>query len=70
MTDEDPNRPIRCSDFREVGYCVAGQRAMAKSIGIDWRDFVKNGITLEEAAKHPGITAMVADVLRKRTRRG
>ena len=61
---------ITIGEFRDAGYCVKGQRSMANAIGIDWRNFVKNGLTLEEAAKHSGISCMVSDVLKKRAERG
>lgn len=35
------------SDFRAVGYCNKGLRPVAERHGIDWSDFVKNGIDIE-----------------------
>ena len=33
-------------DLRECNYCARGSRIMADAIGVDWSDFLKNGVAL------------------------
>jgi hypothetical protein len=33
-------------DLRECAYCSRGSRIMAEQIGVDWSDFLKNGVAL------------------------
>lgn len=63
-------RPITMREFADAGYCPAGQRKMARMVGIDWRDFVRNGLSVERAKSIPGLAASVADVMRRREERG
>ena len=35
---------VTLSDMRSLGYCCKGTRALAQRYGIDWDDFIKNGI--------------------------
>lgn len=37
-------------DFRAAGYCNRKLRPMAERYGIDWSDFIKNGVELEKLA--------------------
>jgi hypothetical protein len=39
------------SDARRAGHCVRGVRAWFHEQGLDFRDFVKNGIALERVAE-------------------
>lgn len=51
---------ITVTDFRNVGLCVSGQRTFAKQRGIDFRAFIENGMTIEEArALNPGATEKI-----------
>lgn len=36
---------ITVSDLRALGYCVAGQRRWFQANGMDFTDFLKNGIS-------------------------
>lgn len=38
---------IRISDGRAIGYCAAGQRHWFKKHGLDFKDFLRNGIDAE-----------------------
>lgn len=62
--------PITLQEFRRAGYCCKGQREMARLVGVDWRDFARNGIPVEEARKISGIEAMVDDVMKRRAHGG
>lgn len=31
-------------DFKGTGYCPAGQKRFCDAHGIDWRDYVRNGV--------------------------
>lgn len=39
---------------RKLGLCMAGQRRWAKSVGIDFRAFVKEGLTVEALEPYSG----------------
>lgn len=47
---------------RSLGLCVPGQRRMARSLGIDFRSFMREGIPESEFSKieHPSIPRIVA----------
>jgi hypothetical protein len=57
---------ITVQEFRAAGYCVTGQKEMCKLVGWDFRDLVRNGLSVEDAQKIPGIEAIVNDVLKRR----
>ncbi|MFW6002385.1 MAG: hypothetical protein ACOCQD_03515 [archaeon] len=38
-------------DLRKAKYCLKGSRRMFKRLGLDWQDFLKNGIDVEELEK-------------------
>ena len=42
MTEPDPI--VTINDVRRAGYCPSGARRWAEMHGIDFRDFLKNGI--------------------------
>lgn len=42
MTEDDPL--IRIDDIRKVGICAAGARRWFEANGLDFRDFMANGI--------------------------
>jgi len=39
---------ITMQDLRALGYCTVGARRVCKSSGVDFRSFMKNGVTLEQ----------------------
>lgn len=45
MTD---NLIIRIDDIRKAGHCVTGAKAWFDRHGLDFRDFLKNGIPAAE----------------------
>ena len=61
-----PDR-IYLSDIRRMRYCHGGVRRWAAARGIDWNDFVKNGI---EAARLEGIDDAMCRRLLKAVRHG
>ena len=64
MTEE---RNITVQDAAQAGYCVKGQREFMKTHGIDWRDYLKNGLAVDVAARlTPGQTAQILKVRRSR----
>lgn len=38
---------VTMADCRKAGYCVAGVRRWLEANGIEWRDFVRNGVAVE-----------------------
>lgn len=50
-----------CRAFSARGFCAAGGRRMAETLGLDWGDFVRNGIDAEklEATCDPFALALV-----------
>lgn len=38
---------ITFQDVRDAGYCASGQRRWFEAYNLDFRDFLKNGITEE-----------------------
>lgn len=46
MTDVTSEPELRCHirHMRMTGLCHGGSRAWCEANGIDWKDFVKNGI--------------------------
>ena len=64
MTEE---RNITVQDAAHAGYCVKGQREFMKKNGIEWRDYVRNGLPVEVARElTPGQTAQILKVRRSR----
>lgn len=45
MSDE---RRITITDIRRAGHCAAGARTWFEAHEIDFRDFLKNGISVEQ----------------------
>lgn len=43
---------VRPVHGRELGFCMAGQKRWCKVAGIDYRRFVKEGLSVEEAMKY------------------
>lgn len=39
---------ITMRDLRELGYCAIGARKVCRKSGIDFKKFLKEGISLEE----------------------
>lgn len=44
---------ITPSDAAAFGYCMKGIRAVCKEHGFDFRKFIKDGISFEDAANVP-----------------
>ncbi len=42
MTDRDPI--VRIGDVQKLGYCIATVKPWFDKHGLNWRDFVRNGI--------------------------
>lgn len=59
---------VTVRDIRRLGWCMSGARAWFLQHGLDWRDFVRNGIAEEELLKvgdHYAVT-IVEEVRRGR----
>ncbi len=41
-----PELRLMPDDLRECNYCARGSRIMAQHIGVDWSEFLKNGVAL------------------------
>lgn len=41
------SRIVTITDVRRAGYCAPGIRTWFESMGLDFRDFLKNGIDIE-----------------------
>ena len=39
--------PITCTELRDVGFCVKGQREFARENGIDFKKFLAEGLSAE-----------------------
>lgn len=62
--------PITVGEVREAGLCVTGQREFARERGIDFKEFVKNGMPVAEAmAMNPATTSSIL-ARRERKRNG
>lgn len=44
MTANDSDLVIKVEDMAARGYCLAGQKRFCEANGIDFRDYVRNGI--------------------------
>jgi hypothetical protein len=67
MTDYNPI--IRIDDIRLAGYCASGARRWFEQHGLDFRDFLKNGIRADAfTAAGDHLAALVVE--RKRAREG
>lgn len=40
---------LTAADLKSYGYCVAGQRGWFQARGLDFRNFVRNGMKIGEA---------------------
>lgn len=49
---------VRLRHVASAGFCVRGARQKAFALGIDWRDFVRNGISVEDAERIPDAQVM------------
>lgn len=61
---------ITLGECKEAGYCVKGVRSFVERSGVDFRDFARNGITVEEAREKDGWAAVVDHILSVRKQRG
>jgi len=60
MTAERSDDRITVTDFRNVGLCVSGQKTFAKQRGIDFRDFILNGMSVDQAKElNPAATEKI-----------
>jgi len=50
MSDEKKPDRIYIDDCRKAGHCVAGVKEWAQQMGVDFRDFMHNGIAIEDVA--------------------
>lgn len=53
---------VTIADVRKAGYCVKGSREAARLRGIDFRDFLKNGIPVKDLEDKDD--AMIQHILR------
>ena len=60
--------PLSAAEFAACGYCLKGQRQVCGQVGIDYRDFIRNGLPYERAVAIPEIENMVNDVMARRQR--
>lgn len=62
---------ITISDVRRAGHCVSGARDWFERHGLDFRDFVKNGISEDDfLASGDALAAAVVEHKRKLDRDG
>lgn len=60
--------PFTAAEFAACGYCLKGQRAVCAQVGVDYRDFIRNGLPYARAVAIPEIENMVNDVMKRRER--
>jgi hypothetical protein len=58
MTDR-----ITLADTKRAGLCVAGVRQFITASGLEFKDFARDGISVEQAKQTSGWQAMVDHVL-------
>lgn len=61
---------ITLAECKAAGYCINGVRSWCERTGVDFRDFARNGITVEEARSKDGWAAIVDHLLSVRRQRG
>lgn len=60
---------ITINDIRQCGHCAAGIRRWFEAYDLDFRDFLKNGIAIEDfLATGDGLAQQVVDRKRASTR--
>lgn len=60
---------LTLGDLHRAGFCVNGSRKRVEMAGIDWFDFRRNGIAVEDALKIEGMQPMIEDALRLKAAR-
>jgi hypothetical protein len=66
----DPDR-ITIQDIRDAGYCASGARRWFSEQGLDFRDFMQNGILIADfLATNDGMAALVVTRKLERDARG
>lgn len=63
-------QPITLREARDAGFCVKGQREFLNASGVDWRDYVRNGIEVDRALSLDGWAGPINKILAKRETRG
>lgn len=54
-------------DCRKAGFCVKGVREVCRLHGVDWRDFVRNGMPVSQAETYDDANIRrVLDDMKKR----
>lgn len=48
LEEIDGNLPLTITDCRRAGYCAKGVKQWFEQHGLDFRDFLKNGTTVEK----------------------
>lgn len=66
--DQEEIAPLLPAEFAACGYCLKGQRTVCAQVGIDFRDFIRNGLPYARAVAIPEIAIMVNDVMKRRER--
>lgn len=57
---------IRRTDLRKIGYCRGGSQKFAQRYGLDWVDFIKNGIDSDDLIRrsnNDGLAIMAVSLL-------
>lgn len=44
MSEEKPEIIVTIQDARAIGYCRRGSHTFGQLYGLDWMDFLKNGV--------------------------
>lgn len=67
MIDKAPDR-VYLSDTKGTGYCVDGQRRFFEAHRLDWRLYVREGVTFEELERTGDAIALA--MIERAKRRG
>lgn len=61
---------ITLHECKKAGLCVPGVQGFCQMSDTDFRDFARNGMSLEDARKKDGWAAFVDHILSVRAQRG
>lgn len=65
MTDEDVIVTVK--DMRKAGYCRRGSHLYSEVCGLDWMDFLKNGISASKLRGNgDALAEKVIDIAKQR----
>lgn len=67
MTEEPDN--ITLAECKQAGLCMKGVRGFMDISDTDFRDFARNGISVEDARKKDGWQAFVDHIMSVRAQR-